>query len=630
MKQAHGNLLELVVPGLSENRPSVLKGDRLYAKFSESSDNVYKYEGFVHQVLEKSILLGFGDAMLKKFLHNVKLDIRFTVAKYPLDCMHHALELTSDAALGALFPERSPKDMAVNVKSFFNRNIAENEEQKRAVENIVGGGLPGVPYIIFGPPGTGKTVTIVEAIHQVYKVKPTSVILATAPSNAGADVLASRIKANVPASQILRYYAPSRDEAGVPDALKDISNFRHSTATIEDVKKFRVIVVTLVTAARLTSSFKGHFSHIFIDEAGQATEPEACIPITGLLGPSCQLVLAGDHKQLGPVIRASFAHNHGLQISLLERLMSTSPLYQRPYHPCCVTKLLANYRSHEDLLTLPSRLFYEGELVAAAGPLVNTLVNWNGLPCPGTPLVFHGIVGRDKQEANSPSFFNAEEVVTVVDYIKQLLALKPKIMAKEIGVISPYRKQIEKIKDVMNRAWQKDKAAFSGADWRDITISSTEQFQGQERRIIIITTVRSEPDNLKPDFEFRLGFLKNPKRFNVATTRAKALMIVVGNPKLLSLDPYWKEFIMYAKDKGAYKGVQFDYEDPKMDLELKELEMRFGSFGLDGTETSSSAYSTSSFDHLSVSGRTTTPDNFEMLDEVPDMHEDAPEAHFDQ
>merc|ERR1719365_455934 len=92
-----------------------------------------------------------------------------------------------------------------------------------AVREIVNGGLEGVPYIVFGPPGTGKTVTVVEAIKQVIKHKPGARILACAPSNAAADVLATRIKENTPDSEILRYYAPSRDDSKIPEVLKPIS-----------------------------------------------------------------------------------------------------------------------------------------------------------------------------------------------------------------------------------------------------------------------------------------------------------------------------------------------------------------------------------------------------------------------
>ena len=101
----------------------------------------------------------------------------------------------------------------------------------------------------------------------------------------------------------------------------------------------------------------------------------------------------------------------------------------------------------------------------------------------------------------------------------------------------------------MNQKFQK-KAEFK--NWTDITVGSTEEFQGQERRIIIISTVRSKPTLLGEDYAHKLGFLNNPKRFNVAITRAKALMVVIGNPHLLSMDKWWKEFLKYSLNNRKY------------------------------------------------------------------------------
>ena len=112
-----------------------------------------------------------------------------------------------------------------------------------------------------------------------------------------------------------------------------------------------------------------------------------------------------------------------------------------------------------------------------------------------TPLIFHGIIGQDMRDAASPSFFNPEEVVTVVDYVKQLLedtALNVK--EEEIGIISPYRRQCQKIRMKLQDT--------------KVTVGTTEEFQGQERRIIILSTVRSNPDYIQLDQAAKIGFLK--------------------------------------------------------------------------------------------------------------------------
>ena len=114
---------------------------------------------------------------------------------------------------------------------------------------------------------------------------------------------------------------------------------------------------------------------MFVDEAGQATEPEAIIPLANILRSSGQFVMAGDPKQLGPVLRSPIALKYGLQISLLERLMNNAEVYKRnpetkKYPSKSITKLLDNYRSHVKLLNLPSDLFYDNELIPKADPFV--------------------------------------------------------------------------------------------------------------------------------------------------------------------------------------------------------------------------------------------------------------------
>ena len=125
------------------------------------------------------------------------------------------------------------------------------------------------------------------------------------------------------------------------------------------------------------------------------------------------------------------------------------------------------------------------------------------------------------REGNSPSFFNPSEAVVVLSYIAALL--KQGMLPANIGVIAPYKKQVLKIRDRL--------ALTPFGD--EVKVGTTEEFQGQERLAIILSTVRSSPNYLNTDDQSSLGFLANPKRFNVAITRAKALLIVVGNPNVL-------------------------------------------------------------------------------------------------
>ncbi|XP_013408833.1 putative helicase MOV-10 [Lingula anatina] len=592
-------LLVLKVPGLAENRPSILKGDWLFVREYKSNGQLEdrEYKGYVHQVMLNEVALGFSNKLLENFIPGKKFSVRFTFGRLPLRVQHRAVALADEHSLeDLLFPvaERACKwGTIIPVDSdlrFYDRQLESNAEQRQAVVHIVAGTSRPVPYLIFGPPGTGKTVTLVEALKQVVKCIPSSHILACAPSNSATDLIAHRLLKHLPKKQVLRMHAFSRDWRDLPDDLRECSNYdpgrkQYFYPKKSELMKYKVVVCTLVTAGRIASANfpPGHFTHIFIDEAGHAVEPEGLIALAGILECDVkskdggQVVLAGDPKQLGPILRSPLAIKYGLGLSLLERYMTycdvykkrggSSPgsddddqdvLYKREghYNPFLLTKLLKNYRSHPAILKLPNEQFYDNELEACADRLAReSLCNWEGLPKTGCPFVFHGVVGEDMREERSPSFFNPEEATIVLGYVEKLLEARGiRVLQNEIGIISPYRKQVQKLRQLLFKK-----------NFRDIKVGSVEEFQGQERRVIMVSTVRSNPNYLAMDAEFKLGFLKNPKRFNVSITRAKALLIVVGNPFLLSQDEHWNSFLKYCLENQAYTGC--DYDDPTDQLD---------------------------------------------------------------
>ncbi|KAL5014202.1 hypothetical protein ScPMuIL_008472 [Solemya velum] len=296
------------------------------------------------------------------------------------------------------------------------------------------------------------------------------------------------------------------------------------------------------------------------NEAGQATEPECLIAACLAAGEDGQIVLAGDPMQLGPVLRSSLAKKFGFELSYLERLIQL-PLYNRNetkfadhgcYDPLLVTKLIENYRSHESILKLSSKLFYHNELeVKADKALISKFTKWTQLPQTGFPVIFHGIRGEDLQEGNSPSWFNPVETVQIIRYL-QALQSDPDVTLSpnDIGIITPYRKQVEKIRLLIERL---------GMDM--VKVGSVEEFQGQERQVILISTVRSNEGMIGFDQRHTLGFLSNPTRFNVAITRAQSLLIVVGNPYVLHHDQYWQNLLEYCVENGGYTGCQLPTAD---------------------------------------------------------------------
>ena len=263
---------------------------------------------------------------------------------------------------------------------------------------------------------------------------------------------------------------------------------------------------------------RGHFDYIFLDEAGKASEPETMIPLLGLRPGKTTLVLAGDPMQLGPIVISTEADRLGLGKSYLQRLLD----FYADRDPDYMTKLVRNYRSHAAILHLPSSLFYSGELIASKEELNESIVDLLDLPNKEFPVLFVGVQGCEEREGSSPSWFNRTEVAKVVEIVRRI-KLPVDFSESNIGVIAPYNQQVMKLRK-----------AFKSLQMNDVTVGSVEKFQGQEREVIIISTVRSTFKDNEFDRACNLGFLTNPKRFNVAITRARSLLVVVGNPHVLA------------------------------------------------------------------------------------------------
>jgi helicase MOV-10 len=182
------------------------------------------------------------------------------------------------------------------------------------------------PYFLCRP-GTGKTVTIVEAIKQILRRNTSARVLACAPSNSAADVIALRLSELLKTDELFRFYAPSREKKTVPPNLLPYTfenkDGLFSHPPVDTVKAYRVVVCTCVSAAFTLGIGvdRGHFSHVFIDEAGQATEIEAMVAVKNAAIASTKLILSGDPKQLRPIVHSVIADELGLSVSYLERLM---------------------------------------------------------------------------------------------------------------------------------------------------------------------------------------------------------------------------------------------------------------------------------------------------------------------
>ncbi|KAM5569455.1 putative RNA helicase SDE3 [Rosa sericea] len=558
--------LSLEVPGLAERRPSLVQGDHVFAKLSEYADDTTldPYQGFIHHVEADEVYLKFAQDFHRDHRDGNLYNVQFTYNRVSMRRVYQATDAAAELDRGFLFPSESNKRWINAPKLFPIPSCRLNEEQMRAVEMILGC-KGGPPYVIHGPPGTGKTMTIVEAILQLYKSQAKARILVCAPSNSAADHILEKLlneKADVVVKEheIFRLNAPTRPYADIkPDYIKFCcsEDCIFNCPPPKALRRYRIIISTYMSAALLYAEGieKGHFSHIFLDEAGQASEPETMIPVASLHERNTVVVLAGDPMQLGPIINSKKAEDYYLGISYLERMFDCE--FYRNEDNSYVTKLVRNYRCHPDILHLPNELFYGGELIACKDDSVSIIARLDLLPNKDFPVVFFGIQGCDEREGNNPSWFNRTEASKVVEVTKRLTAGK-NLSEEDIGVITPYRQQVLKLKK-----------AFEDLDMPDIKVGSVEQFQGQEREVIIISTVRSTIKHNEFDRTYCLGFLSNPKRFNVAITRAKSLLIIIGNPHIISKDPNWNKLLWRCVDNNSYQGCnlpvrqeEFSYENP--------------------------------------------------------------------
>lgn len=267
-------------------------------------------------------------------------------------------------------------------------------------------------------------MTLVESILQTLRAvgsDQNSRVLICAPSNTAVDVVVERLAPFITRSDLLRLNAFSRDKASMPTSIIDFTQYDDEeqcfiTPEPHVIKSYKIVATTVSYGGRLPNfGILDHFTHIFIDEAGHSVECETlgCLALATKQTTSDKpaIVLAGDPKQLGPIIRSNIAKKFGLEKSLLERLSQMQP-YERHeeadyfgdhYDTRMITKLVRNYRSHPTILDVCNRAFYDGDLIAEADiTRTHRFVDWEHLPKKKFPIIFHGVEGEDTREANSP------------------------------------------------------------------------------------------------------------------------------------------------------------------------------------------------------------------------------------
>ncbi|KAI1280770.1 putative RNA helicase armi [Halotydeus destructor] len=552
-----GSYLAIDVPGLIDNRPSLLVGDTVIIE-QPNVEGSPRYEGCIHHIRQEKILVRFADAFHDNY-NGECYNVTFQSSRTYFKRCHYAVQQSVKFCSYYLFPQTEMAFLESKLKAGAEKQIrwinkSLNDRQKRAVINVMKGECRPSPYVIFGPPGTGKTVTVVETILQVFKNFPHSHVIACAPSNACVDLIALKlVNSGIISSKkdMVRLIAHHRLDR-IPAEL-DAYAVESSGSSPEWINA-RIIVSTCGSVGQLMDLTKraGFFTHCFLDEAAQATEPEALQFLHLIAIGKGVSVVVGDPFQLGPVCISPDAKKYGLGKSLLNRLFDMEPYKRRSgefadhghYDPRCITKLVESYRCCTDIISVNSSMFYMSELDCKPSPDSDLLSKLGRT----FPVVFNGVNGQDVRHPDSASWCNYAEVLRCADYLRQLYDVGVK--ADEIGIITPYRKQMEMIRKFLD---------YLGFDL--CKIATVEEFQGSERKVIIVSLVRTNPKNINYDIKKQLGFIFNEKRFNVATTRAKSLLIVIGDPFCLVNDVCWKTFIGYCMYHDAYEGIEFTQTD---------------------------------------------------------------------
>jgi predicted DNA helicase len=306
---------------------------------------------------------------------------------------------------------------------------------------------------------------------------------------------------------------------------------------IEDVlESVQVITCTLVGASNRNIRHL-IFETVFIDEAAQALEPGCWIPI----GKGTRVVLAGDHHQLPPTVKSEQAAREGLRETLFEKCIKRQPATAR--------MLTVQYRMHEQIMGFSSEQFYGGQLKAHQTVRHADLVAYDPIFVHELPVEFLDTAGFGFLEftlAESRSTANPEEADLLLKRLTQLLA--PYDLAEHaqdpltIGVIAPYRAQINYLKDAIEQI----DTLNSLLQHRTLSVGTVDSFQGQERDIIAISLTRS-------NHQGEIGFLADIRRMNVGMTRARRKLLLVGDSSTLASNPFFADLLAYVKHLGGYR-----------------------------------------------------------------------------
>jgi ATP-dependent RNA/DNA helicase IGHMBP2 len=549
--------------------------------FSNHDAETNKIEGTISHVSGNKLKITLRTDELPDWARDGKLGIDLLFDENSYDEMQQTLKLASSWAEkkeeGKLIriltgaPEAVPR-FGTDAVPRFETMARLNASQQAAVNKILSANDLA---IVHGPPGTGKTTTLVQAIKAMIH-RDRQQILVVAPSNTAVDLLSEKLSDE--GLNVLRIGNPARVSERLLSLtldykmtehshMKEIRRMKKQASAFMDmahkykrhfgkaerdqrkalfaearnimkevdnseqyitgdlIGKAQVITATLVGANHYTiRNLK--FSTVVIDEAGQALEPACWIPIL----KAQKVILAGDHCQLPPTVKSTEAAKNGLATTLLEKCVAL--------HPEAVVLLEEQYRMNEMIMGYSSGIFYGNKLKAHASVASHVLFSEDN------PLVFVDTAGCGFDEKTEhTSTYNPEEAAFLFKHLTQLVsALDDHYQPNNfpsIAIISPYKQQIDVLKEQFLNT-----TALQAYEHK-IAINTIDSFQGQERDIVYISMTRSNSEN-------KIGFLSDIRRMNVAMTRARKKLVVIGDSATLSQLPFYENFISWAQDRNAY------------------------------------------------------------------------------
>ena len=568
------------------NEPHQFSSGKNVVFFSNKNNLIKEIKGTIKHVQKNNMSVIFQVDELPEWVYDGKLGVNLQFDEQSYEQMDKALDIVM----------RSKENRIQELREIFNGERSAqfdlpeesllipglNLSQNRAVRKAV---AAKDLAIIHGPPGTGKTTTLIHAIRIVLQKE--NQVLVCAPTNTAVDLLTERLIAS--GIKVLRLGHPTR----ISDALlsstvdgsiqnhvhfKEIkmlkknaeeyfrmaSKYKRSFGkeereqrslfyseakkclsearmleehlTSQLLNESQVIACTPVISTSYLIKGK-RFKTLFFDEGSQALEPMAWIPLL-----KCnRIIFAGDHFQLPPVVKSREAQAGGLGETLFERSIKLEG----------VSSLLTlQYRMHHVIMNFSNQYFYEGKLEADV-TVKETLISFNTEDnLLNNPLEFIDTAGcgfDEKQNPETLSSYNPEEANILWKHLNQMIdqykiSFAPENFDLSVGVITPYKQQqeilIEQLQDLVSDEQVK----------KNIQIKTIDGFQGEERDIIYITFVRSNSAG-------EIGFLSDIRRTNVAITRARKKLVMIGDSATLATHPFYRELIDYCEKNNGYKSA---------------------------------------------------------------------------